>query len=134
MEEEIRKALESIRPYLQADDGDVQLVEVSDDGTNFSTEETTISYEPVLKAYQILSMGKYEDDEDVIYYSLNLAYEIKWMSKEELEEKNKILAQREKEKQEIRKGKAVEEAKPDGGASTTSLSIQNGLVSHQNIC
>ena len=33
MEEEIRKALESIRPYLQADDGDVELVEVSDDGT-----------------------------------------------------------------------------------------------------
>ncbi|RKY95292.1 MAG: NifU family protein [Ignavibacteriae bacterium] len=32
MEEEIRKALESIRPYLQADDGDVELVEVSDDG------------------------------------------------------------------------------------------------------
>ena len=32
MEEEIRKALESIRPYLQADDGDVELVEVTDDG------------------------------------------------------------------------------------------------------
>ncbi len=32
MEEEIRKALESIRPYLQADDGDVELVEVNDDG------------------------------------------------------------------------------------------------------
>jgi len=32
MEKEIRKALESIRPYLQADDGDVELVEVSDDG------------------------------------------------------------------------------------------------------
>ena len=32
MEEEIQKALESIRPYLQADDGDVELVEVTDDG------------------------------------------------------------------------------------------------------
>ncbi len=32
MEEEIRKALESIRPYLQADDGDVELVDVTDDG------------------------------------------------------------------------------------------------------
>ncbi|MBT8387706.1 MAG: NifU family protein [Ignavibacteria bacterium] len=33
MKEEIQKALETIRPYLQADDGDVELVEVSDDGT-----------------------------------------------------------------------------------------------------
>lgn len=32
MEDEIRKALESIRPYLQADDGDVEFVDVSDDG------------------------------------------------------------------------------------------------------
>ncbi len=32
MEEEIRKALESIRPFLQADDGDVEFVEVSNDG------------------------------------------------------------------------------------------------------
>ena len=32
MEEEIRKALESIRPYLQADDGDVELIEVTDNG------------------------------------------------------------------------------------------------------
>ncbi len=32
MENEILKALESIRPYLQADNGDVELVEVSDDG------------------------------------------------------------------------------------------------------
>lgn len=32
MKEEILKALESIRPFLQADDGDVELVEVSDDG------------------------------------------------------------------------------------------------------
>lgn len=32
MEKEIKKALESIRPYLQADNGDVELVEVSPDG------------------------------------------------------------------------------------------------------
>lgn len=32
MKEEILKALESIRPFLQADDGDVELIEVSDDG------------------------------------------------------------------------------------------------------
>ena len=32
IEKEILKALESIRPYLQADNGDVELVEVSDDG------------------------------------------------------------------------------------------------------
>jgi Fe-S cluster biogenesis protein NfuA len=32
MEKEILKALESIRPFLQADNGDVELVEVSDDG------------------------------------------------------------------------------------------------------
>ena len=32
MEKEILRALESIRPYLQADNGDVELVEVSDDG------------------------------------------------------------------------------------------------------
>ena len=32
MKEEILKALDSLRPYLQADDGDVELVDVSDDG------------------------------------------------------------------------------------------------------
>lgn len=32
MKEEIKKALDSIRPFLQADDGDVELVDVSDDG------------------------------------------------------------------------------------------------------
>ncbi len=32
MEKEILKALESIRPFLQADNGDVELVEVSADG------------------------------------------------------------------------------------------------------
>jgi Fe-S cluster biogenesis protein NfuA len=32
MEKEILKALESIKPFLQADNGDVELVEVSDDG------------------------------------------------------------------------------------------------------
>jgi len=32
MEEEIKKALGSIKPYLQADNGDVELVEVTDDG------------------------------------------------------------------------------------------------------
>jgi Fe-S cluster biogenesis protein NfuA len=32
MENEILKALESIKPFLQADNGDVELVEVSDDG------------------------------------------------------------------------------------------------------
>lgn len=32
MKEEILKSLETIRPYLQADNGDVELVEVSDDG------------------------------------------------------------------------------------------------------
>ncbi len=32
MKEEILKALESIRPFLQSDNGDVELVEVSEDG------------------------------------------------------------------------------------------------------
>ena len=32
MEKEIREALETIRPFLQADNGDVEFVEVSDDG------------------------------------------------------------------------------------------------------
>ncbi len=32
MTEEILKALETIRPFLQADNGDVELVEVSADG------------------------------------------------------------------------------------------------------
>lgn len=30
--DEIKKALNSIRPFLQADDGDVEFVEVSEDG------------------------------------------------------------------------------------------------------
>lgn len=32
MKEEIQKALNSIRPFLQADNGDVELVDVSADG------------------------------------------------------------------------------------------------------
>ncbi|MDR3668610.1 MAG: NifU family protein [Ignavibacteriaceae bacterium] len=32
MKEEVLKALDSIRPYLQADNGDIELVEVTDDG------------------------------------------------------------------------------------------------------
>lgn len=32
MEERIKKALDSIRPYLQADGGDVELVDVSKEG------------------------------------------------------------------------------------------------------
>ena len=32
MQDEIIKALDSIRPFLQADSGDVEFVEVSDDG------------------------------------------------------------------------------------------------------
>ncbi len=32
MKEEILKALESVRPFLQADSGDVELVDVADDG------------------------------------------------------------------------------------------------------
>lgn len=32
MKEKIQKALESIRPFLQADNGDIELVEVSEDG------------------------------------------------------------------------------------------------------
>jgi Fe-S cluster biogenesis protein NfuA len=32
MREEILKALESIRPFLQSDNGDVELVEVNEDG------------------------------------------------------------------------------------------------------
>ncbi|NWF90853.1 MAG: NifU family protein [Ignavibacteriaceae bacterium] len=32
MKEEVIKALDSVRPFLQADDGDVELVEVSNDG------------------------------------------------------------------------------------------------------
>ncbi|HCY75729.1 MAG TPA: hypothetical protein DHV28_07390 [Ignavibacteriales bacterium] len=32
MKNEIQKALNNIRPFLQADNGDVELVEVTDDG------------------------------------------------------------------------------------------------------
>jgi len=32
MDEEVKKALDSIRPYLQADNGDVELVEITNDG------------------------------------------------------------------------------------------------------
>ena len=32
MKEEIIRALESVRPYLQADNGDIELVDVSGDG------------------------------------------------------------------------------------------------------
>ena len=32
MVEEVKKALDSIRPYLQADNGDVELVEITEDG------------------------------------------------------------------------------------------------------
>lgn len=32
MEKEILKALEKVRPFLQADNGDVELVDVSEDG------------------------------------------------------------------------------------------------------
>ena len=32
MEEEILKALESIRPFLQADNGNVEFVKITDDG------------------------------------------------------------------------------------------------------
>lgn len=32
IEERVQKALESIRPYLQADGGDVELVNVTEDG------------------------------------------------------------------------------------------------------
>jgi Fe-S cluster biogenesis protein NfuA len=32
MEEEVKKALEEIRPHLQADGGDLELVEVTDNG------------------------------------------------------------------------------------------------------
>lgn len=32
MKDKIQKALNSVRPFLQADDGDVELVEVTDDG------------------------------------------------------------------------------------------------------
>ncbi len=32
MKDKIQKTLNSIRPFLQADDGDVELVEITDDG------------------------------------------------------------------------------------------------------
>ncbi len=32
MKDEVQKALNNIRPYLQADNGDVELVDVSEDG------------------------------------------------------------------------------------------------------
>lgn len=32
MIDEVKKALDSIRPYLQADDGDIELVDVTEDG------------------------------------------------------------------------------------------------------
>jgi Fe-S cluster biogenesis protein NfuA len=32
MKDEILKTLESVRPFLQADNGDIELVDVSDDG------------------------------------------------------------------------------------------------------
>jgi len=32
MKDEVKKALDSIRPYLQADDGDIELVDITEDG------------------------------------------------------------------------------------------------------
>jgi Fe-S cluster biogenesis protein NfuA len=32
MKDEVKKALDSIRPYLQADDGDIELVDITADG------------------------------------------------------------------------------------------------------
>ncbi len=32
MKEEILKALESVRPFLKADNGDIELVDITDDG------------------------------------------------------------------------------------------------------
>jgi len=32
MEKDVLKAIEAVRPYLQADDGDVEFIELSDDG------------------------------------------------------------------------------------------------------
>ena len=32
LKNEVNKALDSIRPYLQADDGDIELVDISEDG------------------------------------------------------------------------------------------------------
>ena len=32
MKDEVKKALDSIRPYLQADDGDIELVDVTEEG------------------------------------------------------------------------------------------------------
>jgi Fe-S cluster biogenesis protein NfuA len=32
MKDEVKKALDSIRPYLQADDGDIELVDVTEGG------------------------------------------------------------------------------------------------------
>lgn len=32
MEQDVLKAIEAVRPYLQADDGDVEFIELSDDG------------------------------------------------------------------------------------------------------
>jgi Fe-S cluster biogenesis protein NfuA len=32
MEEEVIKAIDSVRPYLQADDGDVEFIELTPDG------------------------------------------------------------------------------------------------------
>lgn len=32
IKDEVKKALDSIRPYLQADDGDIELVDVTEDG------------------------------------------------------------------------------------------------------
>jgi Fe-S cluster biogenesis protein NfuA len=32
IKEEVKKALDSIRPYLQADNGDIELVEVTNEG------------------------------------------------------------------------------------------------------
>jgi Fe-S cluster biogenesis protein NfuA len=32
IKDEVKKALDSIRPYLQADDGDIELVDITEDG------------------------------------------------------------------------------------------------------
>jgi len=32
MKDDVKKALDSIRPYLQADDGDIELVDITEDG------------------------------------------------------------------------------------------------------
>lgn len=66
--EDIRKKSQSLVVYK----------EVSNAGESVKANELTVEFTPVLRRYRILSMNKFEDAEEDIFYSINIAYDVGW--------------------------------------------------------